>query len=473
MRRAIKGTKNLSRRTRLAGLAIVAVSVVVLAATSIAAGGKNDVYVVRADFVTSAGITTGADVRVAGANVGTVDNIFVTNKNEAAVVVSIVDPAFQKFHTDAKCRIRLQSLIGEKFVECDPGTISKPELGEDAQDTEDPPRKLITSKNTKSPVDTDELLDVMREPERERFRVILSELGITLAGRGQDLQDIIDRFDPTLKEVNQILKILAKQNKNLVRMAEDGDAALREMEANKEHITGLFREADKTARAVNEKRAKFEETLSLIPAFLDELEPTAAELKRLSEEAAPVAASTKVAAKDLSTFVTELNGFVDAANPALKKFGDSTDVFRQQIPLLQPLAEDLNRFGSYRSSITNIRKLLESFDEQGGYMNLASMAYGVAGASNGYDAYGHFLRSLVVLTATCMFQSPTSNGACQADFSQERGESNGGPASNSSTASASGTKPSASKTSAKNKKSESAGIGSADRAALDYLLGGE
>ena len=159
----------------------------------------------------------------------------------------------------------------------------------------------------------------MREPERERFRVIINELGITLAGRGQDLQDIIDRFDPTLKEVNQILKILAKQNKNLVRMAEDGDAALREMADNREHITGLFREADKTARAVNEKRAKFEETLSLIPDFLDELEPTAAELKRLSEEAAPVAASTKVAAKDLSTFVTELNDFVNAANPALKK----------------------------------------------------------------------------------------------------------------------------------------------------------
>lgn len=473
MARILNKTRELPRRARLAGMAAVAVAVVVLMATSIAAGGKSDAYVVRADFVTSAGITVGADVRVAGANVGSIDKIFVTNKDEAAVVMSIVDPAFQKFHVDAKCRIRLQSLIGEKFVECDPGTVSKPELGPDPEDDNDPQRRLVTSKNTKSPVDTDELLDAMREPERERFRVIMNELGITLAGRGQDLRDIIDRFDPTLKEVNQILKILAKQNKELVRMAEDGDAALKEMAANRKHITGLFREADKTARAANEKSAQFEETLARIPAFLDELQPTAAELKRLSEEAAPVASSTRKSAKDLSTFVTELNDFANAANPALKKFGDSTDVFREQIPKLQPIAEDLKSFGSYRSSITNMRKLLESFDKQGGYMNLASMAYGVAGAANGYDAFGHFLRSSLVLTGACMFYTTRSNGGCQADFSNQRDESNGGPASNSSSASAAGSNASTSKSSSKTTGSGAATSDSADRAALDYLLGGE
>ncbi|MBI5311187.1 MAG: MCE family protein [Actinobacteria bacterium] len=467
MKRALNKTTKLSRGARLAGLAVVAAAVVILAATSIAAGGEGDAYRVRADFLTSAGITTGADVRVAGANVGSVEKIFVTNKNEAAVVVAIVDPAFQKFYADASCRIRLQSLIGEKFIECDPGTVSKPELDADPGDSS---RKLVTSKHTRSPVDTDELLDAMREPERERFRIIMNELGITLAGRGQDLQDIIDRFDPTLKEVNQILKILAKQNKNLVRLAEDGDASLQELAANRKHITGLFREADKTARAVNEKQEKFEETLALIPAFLDELEPTAAELRRLAEEAAPVASSAKASAKDLSTFVSELNDFANAANPALKKLGDSTDVFREQLPALQPVAEDLARFGSLRSSVTNIRKLLESFDEQGGYYNLSSMAYGVASAANGYDAFGHFLRSAVIINSTCLFQSTTTSTACGADFTENRNESNLPPGSSSSSSTK---KASTSKASTSKRSSKSAATSSADRAALDYLLGGE
>ena len=85
MRRTINKATQLSRPARLAGLAVLAAAIVVLAATSIAAGGEGDVYEVRADFVTSAGITTGADVRVAGANVGTIDRIFVTDKNEVLV----------------------------------------------------------------------------------------------------------------------------------------------------------------------------------------------------------------------------------------------------------------------------------------------------------------------------------------------------------------------------------------------------
>lgn len=443
----------ISRAGRLAIGAVLAAAIVVGVATSVGAGGSADEYVVRANFLNSSGITTGADVRVAGANVGSIKKIYVNSANQSSVVMAITDPAFQKFYTDATCRVRLQSLIGEKFIDCDPGTPTKEELPPDPTKEG---RRLLSSKHTRSPVDIDELLDAMREPERERFRIIMNELGITLTGRGQDLQDIIKRFDPTFKEIDDVLKILARQNRNLVRLAEDGDAVLREYAANKEHITGFMREADKTSRAVNAKRAELAETLARLPAFLDELEPTARELKTLSEEAAPVARSARLSAKNLSTFVSNTNDFVREANPALKKLGDSLDVFRAQIPVLQPIAADLRTFVGYRSSVTNIRKLLESFDEQGGYMNLASMAYGIATAANGFDAFGHFMRSGLVVNSICLFYAPNSAATdCTASFAENRTESNS-PQSQPQAGS-----------------SARAARASGERAALDYLLGGE
>ena len=120
------------------------------------------------------GITNGADVRVAGANVGSIDGIYVGKDGLASVILDIKDPAFQTFYRDAVCRIRLQSLIGEKFVDCDPGTPSKGEL---PQDPADDSRVILNHNQTGSPVDPDELLDAMREPQRERFRVIINELG--------------------------------------------------------------------------------------------------------------------------------------------------------------------------------------------------------------------------------------------------------------------------------------------------------
>ena len=35
-------------------------------------------------------------------------------------MLDIQDPAYQDFRTDARCQVRPQSLIGERFVECTP-----------------------------------------------------------------------------------------------------------------------------------------------------------------------------------------------------------------------------------------------------------------------------------------------------------------------------------------------------------------
>ncbi|MFY9488000.1 MAG: MlaD family protein [Solirubrobacterales bacterium] len=455
-----------TRIARLAALAVLAVVSVVAVTASMGAGGEGDVYRVRAVFKSSNNVTTGADVRVAGANVGSLEKIFVTGE-EASIVLKIVDPAFSKFYEDATCKIRLQSLIGEKFVDCEPGTPTKAELREDPTDEG---RRLLTSNRTSSPVDVDQLLDAMREPERERFRVIINELGITLTGRGEDLQNIIERFDGTFKEVDDILKILAKENDTLETLAVDGDAALRELSRTREDITGLFKEADTVNRAVNNKREEMAQTLERIPGFLDELEPTAKELETLSNEAAPVARAAAESAKDLSTFVTGTNEFVAAANPALKRLGGSLDVLRSKFPVLMPLAEDLNSFAGNRASVTNIRKLLTSFEKQGGYANLVSMTIGLVGASNGVDSFGHFVRSSLVINGLCSFYSQSTNAGCTADFAEGHSADNRPEGDvRAETSAAART----SKSSGSAKKSSSKSMSSADQAALEYLLGGE
>ena len=119
-------------------LAIVAVvAVVVLAVVLISGGGSSgDNYTVRAIFDNGGFMVKGEQVRVAGANVGEIESVGVTlpgevdayDKNgkeksvsgKAVIVMTITDPGFQDFRSDASCLIRPQSLIGEKFVDCRP-----------------------------------------------------------------------------------------------------------------------------------------------------------------------------------------------------------------------------------------------------------------------------------------------------------------------------------------------------------------
>ena len=97
-------------------LLVVAVVVAVL----LVRGGGEEPYKVRAIFDNAGFAIPGEDVKVAGVKVGKIDSLDVTDDFKAVVVLNIQEKAYQDFRRDAECVIRPQSLIGEKFVECEP-----------------------------------------------------------------------------------------------------------------------------------------------------------------------------------------------------------------------------------------------------------------------------------------------------------------------------------------------------------------
>src|SRR6059036_1004742 len=120
------------RRLLATSVFVVSCTALVMAGTAGSNGGGN--YEVRGIFDSGGFIVSGEDVRVAGAIVGTVESVDVTGKDETAslqggphpvpgkavIVMKITDPGFQDFRRDASCLIRPQSLIGERYIDCQP-----------------------------------------------------------------------------------------------------------------------------------------------------------------------------------------------------------------------------------------------------------------------------------------------------------------------------------------------------------------
>ena len=182
-------------------------------------------YYVRAIFDNAANLVQGEDVKIAGVPVGVVKSLEVTDDKKAAVTLRIDDEDFTPWKADASCVIRPQGLIGEKFVECKPGTTSGKPLAQIQSGDGEGERSLPVS-NTSSPVDIDLLNDILRLPYRERFAILLSEFGTGLAGRGDDLNEVIHRANPALRETDKLLAVLANQNRTLANLARDSDASL-------------------------------------------------------------------------------------------------------------------------------------------------------------------------------------------------------------------------------------------------------
>src|SRR4051812_5424804 len=95
------------------------------AAVATATAGSQDPnsphYTVELD--NAFGIVNGSDVKVAGVRAGRVTGMRVDPKTKRALVdISIDKAGFGSLRTDAFCATRPQSLIGEYFVDCRPGS---------------------------------------------------------------------------------------------------------------------------------------------------------------------------------------------------------------------------------------------------------------------------------------------------------------------------------------------------------------
>jgi ABC-type transporter Mla subunit MlaD len=421
-------------------LAVVALGVVLLATS---AGGSNGSYRVRAIFDDAANIISGENVKIGGVKVGTVGSVTPTPQARAAVVLNISNDGFKDFRADASCTIRPQALIGEKFVDCLPtqprvaGTPLPPPLHEIPSGHEGAGEVLLPVQNTHSPVDVDLLGDISRLPERQRLTILINELGAGLAGRGSDLHDVIRRANPALQELDRVLAILASENKVLARLAVDSDRALQPFAAVRNQVADYIQQSNTVAQASARHRSAIARNLALLPKFLEQLGPSMDRLAAFAEQTTPAFTDLKAAAPGINKAFTSLPAFSNSSTKFFTSLGATAKVSGPALTSIQPLLGRLATLGKEAKPFAfNASELLTSLRSTGGLERILDFIFLGAGAANGYDALGHFLRSEAVGTA-CLTYVVTTAPACSNSklFSTTATESAAGTASSARVAS--------------------------------------
>jgi len=419
---------------RLALIALALVAVVAILVTGSAAGGDDGQYEVRAIFDNAGFLVTGEDVRVAGAKVGSVTDIDVTTEDEAAledggpepgkavVVMRIDEPGFQDFRSDASCLIRPQSLIGEKFVECQvtqpraPGSEPPPPLEVVADGEPGEGEHLLPLERNGKAVDLDLVNNIMRAPYPDRFRLILNDLGAAFAGRGEEIAEIVRRSNPALRETNEVLAILGRQNHTLSRLAVESDAIIGALARERAHVSGFINQSNTVAEATSERRADLEESFVRFPGFLRELRSTMRELDAFSQAATPVFAKLGDAAPELTRATKALGPFSNAGVEALTSLGKAAEASGGPIAESDPVIKQIRSFAkSGQPATTNLRKFLVSLRKTEGFNHFGQFLFNASGAVNAFDQYGHFLRALLPLN-NCVDYELIPEPGCSAKF---------------------------------------------------------
>lgn len=358
-------------------------------------------------------VGAGQDVRVAGATVGKVTDVELTEGRKARISMDI-DPEFLPFRQDATCTILPQSLIGEKFVECDPG---KPSAAALAGTSDDPP--TIKLEDTESPVDLDLVVAMLGQPTNVRTQLLLNEFGAGFATRGKDLDAAIRRSNPFLKYTRKTLTVLERDKAALGRIVTASSGILTELDRRKDAITGTFEGAAEALEPTSQYRVQLDRAIKDLPPTLAALEPALRSLRDLSDDARPTLASLRKSSPALSTLSGDLGPLSDAARPALRTLASASrtgaPILRRALPELQQLRGTIDALAPVADVSTRIN---ESLSDNGVPENISLFIFNVVMATARKDAISHIVPANVILTP-CLLFSETPQPGCEAKFTSE------------------------------------------------------
>ncbi len=374
------------------GSCVLGAAIAVLVLSS--SGGSS--YRVAALFDTAKGLVGGQQVRIAGATVGSVQSVELAPGPKARVVMS-VERRFAPFRQDASCTILPEGLISENYVQCSPGRGVVP-LAHGAGGL-----PTIPLAQTTVPLSLQDVVNVLSLPTDQRLGVLISELGIGLAGRGQDLNQLLRRANPALAQSRQLLAILNRQRKQIATAVGQTDGVLGSLAAQSGQVRAFVDRAATVARSTAQHHLALATDVQRLPAMLAAVRPGLRSLDTAATNATPLLASLQASAPGLQQLTTTLPAFAQAGIPALRMLAAAAATGRPAVRDALPVISRLEAVTDPLATLASgLDRFLVSSRDKGALEGVLKVTYAFANNTSLYDNVSHILTFIVGVAPACI-----------------------------------------------------------------------
>lgn len=372
---------------------------------------------VAAIFDNAQFVVPGEDVRVGGVPVGSIEAVALDPAKRARITMEI-DPRFAAFRADAECSIEPQSLIGERFVQCAPGTPKAPALAEiDGVPT-------VPVERTSAPVDLDLVLATFRGSRGERLELLLNELGAGLAGRADDLNATIRRANPALRGTRRMLDVINTQRARIAPLIDDAEQLVSELDRGGDRLARFVGNARKTTDITAARREKLRQGLRGLPPLLRAWRPALAGFGDLTRDARPVVRDLSAAAPRLRQLADSLPELSDAGVPALDRLARAGAAGSRAIPAVRPVVRRLGRFAATADPVAQgLRVLAENVRDRGVLEGATRFTFNATGVTARFDRIAHIATAEAILNDCAVYATKPGRAECDGHFGPGPGPS--------------------------------------------------
>jgi phospholipid/cholesterol/gamma-HCH transport system substrate-binding protein len=338
-----------------------------------------DHYEVRVAVPSAAGLGVGANVTIAGLDVGRLDRI---QRNGTGAMLSLkLDKDRGPLPVDSTFGVRLRSLVGENYVELYPGRSSRTVAD----------GGVLPQAQARDYVDVDKILDVLRGETRERARQTIRGLGDGVAGRSQQLNDTLGGAGAVVRDAAPVLTTVAQNRRQVSRLVDELGQVSAAIGQRGDSVRAVASGLRGTATAIAERDEAVRQTLRRFPDTLDQLRRTTGILRTVSAHATPVVG-------DLATAVDDLGPAIELLHPAAEQ-GRSLvrEIGRAAPPLTGTLARLTKLSGPAVRTLPELKATLCQLNPALRYLSpyskeLSGVLQAMGSATNFYDANGHAAR---------------------------------------------------------------------------------
>jgi phospholipid/cholesterol/gamma-HCH transport system substrate-binding protein len=387
---------------RVIAIAALIAAIALLALAMFRGGGG---YRVDAVFESAGQLVNGNQVRVGGANIGTISDIELDDAAQAVVTMEI-DDEFAPLHEGTQATIRATSLSGiaNRYISLQPGPNNADEIEDGGR---------IDADETSAPVDIDVLFNALDDETREGLRNLVRGSGTQYDGRGADANESIKYFAPFLSSTTELTRELALDQRVLERFVRDGAATVSAIAERSDDLEQLVSNTSTAMGAIADENVALERALDLLPDTLRKANTTFVNLRATLADLELLVEESKPATRDLAPFLRALRPLVTEARPTVADLrdlislpgpnNDLIDLTAKQPRLAQLTATVFPR------AIRTLDRAQPVVEYLRGYTpDLTGWITKFAEAAGYYDANGHYARVMPVFSPSAFNQAANS-----------------------------------------------------------------
>jgi phospholipid/cholesterol/gamma-HCH transport system substrate-binding protein len=307
-----------------------------------------DPYELTASFDDTEALPSKQPVLVRGVQVGKVTDVSFVEEKAKAEVTFTVEDEFAPVHADASAMIGERTLLGDSYINLDPGSEASEPLSSGGE------------VEARPSVDFDEGLDFLDAKGREHVRSTIETLDEATRAEdaGAKLNGTVGNLARTVRNLRAVTRALHGQEDEIASLTRDGAVILDELGSREASLRSIVSSGRASLDALASGRASLEQGLGELPGLLDASRRVLAQARPLIADARPVVDGLRRGAPDLIEILTEVGPLagdaVDAIGdlagiPSLRKTLQVVNLIKPVAPKLAPSARNLVGALSYVS----------------------------------------------------------------------------------------------------------------------------